>query len=53
MLQWALEPLSIRFQADHLTREPLDYVRGHGFKVEALERSKLGIVERISARKSG
>ena len=53
LLQRALEPLSIRFQADHLTREPLDYVRGHCFEVEIIERSKLGIVERISARKPG
>ncbi len=52
-LQRALEPLSIRFQADHLTREPLDYVRGHGFEVEVIERSKLGIVERISACRPG
>ena len=51
LLQRALEPLSVRFQADHLTREPLDYVREHGFEVETLERSKRGIVERISARK--
>jgi len=51
MLQRVLEPLSTRFQADHLTREPLDYVLEHVFEVEAIERSKLGIVERISARK--
>lgn len=53
LLQRALEPLSIHFQADHLTREPLDYVRERGFEVEIIERSKLGIVERISARKPG
>ncbi len=52
-LQRALEPLSIRFQADHLLREPLRYLRGHGFEVETLECSKLGIVERVAARKPG
>jgi ubiquinone/menaquinone biosynthesis C-methylase UbiE len=47
-----LEPLSVRFQADHLTREPLDYLEAEGFEVERLERSKWGIVERVLARKS-
>lgn len=50
-LQRALEPLSVRFQADHLLRDPLEYLEAEGFKVEELERSKLGIVERVSARK--
>jgi ubiquinone/menaquinone biosynthesis C-methylase UbiE len=51
VLQRLLEPLSVRFAADHLTREPLDYLRAEGFQVERLERSKWGIVERSSARK--
>lgn len=46
-----LDPISIRFQADHLTREPLDYLEPAGFEVERLERSKWGIVERALARK--
>jgi ubiquinone/menaquinone biosynthesis C-methylase UbiE len=46
-----LDPLSVRFQADHLTREPLEYVEDAGFEVERLERSKWGIVERVLARK--
>jgi len=46
-----IEPLSIRFGADHLTREPLEHLRAEGFEIEELERSKLGIVERIAARK--
>jgi ubiquinone/menaquinone biosynthesis C-methylase UbiE len=50
-LQRLLEPLSVRFAADHLTREPLDYLRAEGFQIEQVERSKWGIVERISARK--
>lgn len=48
-----LEPLAVRFAADHLTREPLDYLRAEGFEIERLKRSKLGIVERVSARKPG
>jgi ubiquinone/menaquinone biosynthesis C-methylase UbiE len=48
-----LDPLAVRFEADHLTREPLDYLESEGFVVERLERSKLGIVERVLARKPG
>jgi ubiquinone/menaquinone biosynthesis C-methylase UbiE len=46
-----LEPLMLRFEADHLLREPLEHLRAEGFEVERLERSKLGIVERVAARK--
>lgn len=50
-VQRALDPLSVRFAADHVVREPLDYLRPAGFEIEHLERSKLGIVERVVARK--
>jgi ubiquinone/menaquinone biosynthesis C-methylase UbiE len=50
-IERALDPISVRFQADHLTREPLDYLDAEGFEVERLERSKWGIVERVLARK--
>jgi ubiquinone/menaquinone biosynthesis C-methylase UbiE len=46
-----LEPLTLRFEADHLTREPLDHLKAEGFEVEQLHRSKLGIVERVLAMK--
>lgn len=49
--QRALDPLFLRFEHDHLLREPLEHVRAAGFVVERLERSKLGIVERLAARK--
>ena len=49
--QRALEPLALRFGHDHLLREPVDILREAGFEVERLERSKLGIVERLAARK--
>jgi ubiquinone/menaquinone biosynthesis C-methylase UbiE len=49
--QRLLEPLMLRFAHDHLLREPLQHLRAEGFEVERLERSKLGIVERIAARK--
>jgi ubiquinone/menaquinone biosynthesis C-methylase UbiE len=51
--QRLLEPLTLRFEADHLLREPLDHVRAEGFVVEELLRSRLGIVERLAARKPG
>lgn len=46
-----LEPLVLRFEHDHLLREPVDHLRAEGFEIERLERSKLGIVERVAARK--
>ena len=50
-IQRVLDLPSSRFCCDHLTREPLDHVRAAGLEVEELERSKLGIVERLAARK--
>jgi ubiquinone/menaquinone biosynthesis C-methylase UbiE len=50
-VQRALDPLTVRFEGDHLVREPLDYLRAAGFEIEHLERSKWGIVERVIARK--
>ncbi len=49
--QRLLDPLTVRFQADHLLREPMDNLRREGFDVEILERSKWSIVERAAARK--
>ncbi len=39
-----LEPLAVRFEGDHLVREPLDHLRAENFEIEQLIRSKLGIV---------
>jgi ubiquinone/menaquinone biosynthesis C-methylase UbiE len=49
--QRLLEPLAVRFEADHLLREPLDYLEAERFEIERVERSKWGIVERVAARK--
>jgi ubiquinone/menaquinone biosynthesis C-methylase UbiE len=51
LVQRVLEPLTVRFEADHLTREPLDHLAAAGFEAEEVERSKWGIVERVAARK--
>lgn len=50
-VQRLLEPIANRFSGDHLLREPLDHLRAEAFEVEKLARSKLGIVERIAARR--
>jgi ubiquinone/menaquinone biosynthesis C-methylase UbiE len=49
--QRLLDPLAVRFEGDHLLREPLDHLRAEGFEIQQLIRSKLGIVERVTARK--
>jgi ubiquinone/menaquinone biosynthesis C-methylase UbiE len=50
-VQRALDPLSVRFGADHLVREPLDYLAQVGFEIDSVRRSKWGIVERVIAHK--
>ena len=52
-VQRVLDPLFVRFQADHLLREPLDLLEDASLEVKRLERSKWGIVEQVSARKPG
>jgi ubiquinone/menaquinone biosynthesis C-methylase UbiE len=50
-VQRLLDPLAVRFKADHLAREPLEHLTAEGFAIDELQRSKLGIVERVAARK--
>ena len=50
-IQRCLERITLRLMEDHLLREPLDALRAEGFLVEELERSRLGIVEKVRARK--
>jgi ubiquinone/menaquinone biosynthesis C-methylase UbiE len=50
-VQRAIDPLMVRFQGDHVMREPLEHLRAEGFVVERVLRSKWGIVERLSAIK--
>lgn len=51
LLQRVVAPVFRRCAADHLLREPLDHVEAEGFAIDELERTKWGIVERLSARK--
>jgi ubiquinone/menaquinone biosynthesis C-methylase UbiE len=46
-----IEPITVRVEGDHLTREPLNHLKAEGFTIERLERSKWGIVERVSSVK--
>ncbi|MQA74317.1 MAG: methyltransferase domain-containing protein [Solirubrobacterales bacterium] len=50
-IQRLIDPLSVRFEADHVVRDPLDYLAAEGFEVESVSRLKWGIVERVVARK--
>jgi ubiquinone/menaquinone biosynthesis C-methylase UbiE len=51
-VQRLLDPLTVKFEGDHLLREPLEHLKAETFEVEQLERSKWGIVERAAARKA-
>ena len=50
-VQRALEVVLVRLEGEHLLRRPLEHVRAEGFRIEEQERYKLGIVERLAARK--
>ena len=50
-VQRVLNLITTRFEGDHLCREPLNHLRAEGLEVEHLERSKWGIVERVTVRK--
>ncbi len=51
LIQRLLNWFTVRLEGDHLTRDPLDDLESIGFTIEELERSKLGIVERVAARR--
>jgi ubiquinone/menaquinone biosynthesis C-methylase UbiE len=52
-VQRGLEPLFLRLEADHLLRQPERRVAEVGLHIEQCERSKLGLVLRLAARKPG
>jgi ubiquinone/menaquinone biosynthesis C-methylase UbiE len=49
--QRVLDPLFVRFQADHITRDPVPYVEAAGFRVDEVQRSRAGIVFRVATTK--
>jgi ubiquinone/menaquinone biosynthesis C-methylase UbiE len=52
-VQWLYERITIPLAGEHFRRRPLTSVRELGFEVEETERFRLGIVERVCARKPG
>jgi ubiquinone/menaquinone biosynthesis C-methylase UbiE len=50
-VQWLLERITVPLGGEHLRRRPLRQVQAEGFQIEQRERAKLGIVERLTARK--
>jgi ubiquinone/menaquinone biosynthesis C-methylase UbiE len=52
-VQWLYERVSIPREGEHFRRRPLTYLHDLGFAIEESQRFKLGIVERVCARKPG
>jgi ubiquinone/menaquinone biosynthesis C-methylase UbiE len=50
-VQWLLELVTVPIGEEHFLRRPATYLPAAGFEVERQERFKLGIVERLAARK--
>jgi ubiquinone/menaquinone biosynthesis C-methylase UbiE len=50
-LERLLDPITVRRQADHLLRDPLEHILAEGLEIETLERSWFGVLERLAARK--
>jgi hypothetical protein len=51
-VQWLLERITIPMGGEHFRRRPLRHVEARGLHVDKHERFKLGIVERLVARKA-
>jgi ubiquinone/menaquinone biosynthesis C-methylase UbiE len=52
LVQRLLDPLLVRWKADHLLREPLEPLQQEGFAIHQCERRKWGLIERVVAAKS-
>jgi ubiquinone/menaquinone biosynthesis C-methylase UbiE len=52
LIERLLEPVLLRFERDHLMRDPLDHLPDLGFVIETCERTKWGLMERLVARRS-
>jgi ubiquinone/menaquinone biosynthesis C-methylase UbiE len=51
-VQRALEIFTVPLGGEHFLRRPLNQVRAAGFDIEQVQRFKLGLVERLVARKA-
>ena len=50
-VQRVLELVTVPLQGEHMLRRPLRQVQAEGLAIERRERFKLGLVERLAARK--
>ena len=50
-IQRAMELFTVPLQGEHFTRRPLHHVQAQGLWIEQRERFKLGLTERLAARK--
>jgi ubiquinone/menaquinone biosynthesis C-methylase UbiE len=50
-VQRLLEAVTVPLQGEHFLRRPLHQVRAEGLSVERCERFKLGLIERLAARR--
>ncbi|MGP3911375.1 class I SAM-dependent methyltransferase [Nonomuraea sp. 10N515B] len=51
LVQRLLEVVTVPMGGEHFLRRPIDLLPGHGLTIERHDRFKLGIVERLAARK--
>lgn len=51
LIQRIIEMVTVRFQGEHFLRRPLHQVRAEGFEIEQRQRFRLGLIERLAARK--
>ena len=52
-VQWLYERITIPLAGEHFRRRPVAYLAELGLEIEESERFKLGVVERVCARKPG
>jgi ubiquinone/menaquinone biosynthesis C-methylase UbiE len=50
-IQRGLELLTVPLQGEHFTRRPLRHIQAAGLRIEQRDRFKLGVIERLAARK--
>jgi ubiquinone/menaquinone biosynthesis C-methylase UbiE len=52
-IQRLFEVVTVPLQGEHFLRRPLSHVKAEGLQVEQRQRFKLGLIERLAARKPG
>lgn len=52
-IQRLIEVVTVPLQGEHFLRRPLGLVKGEGLQIEQRQRFRLGLIERLAARKPG